>query len=285
MNNVLIVGSGAMGCGITYVFAKYYPNAKIYVIESNSNQSNIALSNWRKWFRKDLKISDDQATSLVSKIIIKENFDALGNISWDLLLEAVSENIELKVKIFQQFNLLANSATIIASNTSSLSVSMLAATVDHNKVKNVLGMHFFNPVKIMKLLEVVTTEENPNEVIKKVKKIGETLNKEVVICKDSPGFITSRLGIVFLNEAIFTLQEGLASAQDIDKAVKLGYNHPMGPLALADFIGLDVVFAVLNTLFDNYQDSKYRPCLLLRKKVELGHLGQKSGKGFFEYNN
>ena len=173
--------------------------------------------------------------------------------------------------------------SLIASNTSSLSLTKMGSEVASQKRKRVLGLHFFNPPRVMQLLEIITTEETSSEAIGLAKELGKGLKKECVVCKDSPGFITSRLGIVMLNEAIFTMEQGIATPEDIDTAIRLGYRHPMGPLKLADMIGLDVVFAVTQSLYTNYQDPKYRPCMLLRKKVEAGHLGKKTGQGFYSY--
>lgn len=287
MEKILIAGGGAMGAGIGYVFARAYPNAQVDVIDTNEKIRTQAAECFQKWAKKDQE-KDREAGK--TPVVVDERLNLLGGfgktqLQYDFMLEAVTENLEVKKKIFAEFDLRAHDASIFASNTSSLSITELSTAVNPKRQGRVLGMHFFNPPRVMKLLEIITTETTDAETLQAAKDIAVQLEKEPVICKDAPGFITSRLGIVLINEAIFALQEGLMSAEDIDTSMKLGYNFPMGPLALADFIGLDVVFAITQSLYQNYQDSKYRPCMLLRKKVEAGHLGQKTGRGFFTYKN
>lgn len=274
-----------MGAGIGYIFARAYPNAQVDVMETNEKVRLIAAENFEKWAIKD-KERDEKAGK--APVDISGRLNILGGfgkaqLQYDLMLEAINENMELKKKIFNEFDLRAHDQSLFASNTSSLSITSLSTAVNPKRQGRVVGLHFFNPPRIMKLLEIVTTEATEPSAVSMAGEVAAKLEKVPVICKDAPGFITSRLGIVLINEAIFALQEGLMSADDIDTSMKLGYNFPMGPLQLADFIGLDVVFAVTQTLYDSYQDSKYRPCMLLRKKVEAGHLGQKTGQGFFTY--
>ncbi|MBL8035824.1 MAG: 3-hydroxybutyryl-CoA dehydrogenase [Leptospiraceae bacterium] len=286
LQKILIAGGGAMGAGIGYIFARAYPNAQVDVMDTNEKVRIAAADHFEKWAAKD-KERDEKAGKI--PVDITGRLNILGGfgkaqLHYDLMIEAITENLELKKKIFSEFDLRAHDHSLFASNTSSLSITTLSTAVNPKRQGRVIGLHFFNPPRIMKLLEIVTTEATEPSAISLARDVAANLDKTPVICKDAPGFITSRLGIVLINEAIFALQEGLMSAEDIDTSMKLGYNFPMGPLALADFIGLDVVFAVTQTLYDSYQDSKYRPCMLLRKKVEAGHLGQKSGRGFFIYD-
>lgn len=274
-----------MGAGIGYIFARSFPEAQVDVMDTNDKVRALAQENFTKWNGRD---KDRDAKAGKTPVDISERLALLGGfgkaqLQYDLMIEAVTENLEVKKKIFTEFDLRAHDETLFASNTSSLSITKLSTAVSPKRQARVLGLHFFNPPRIMKLLEIVTTEVSEPSAVELAQQVAGQLGKTAVLCKDAPGFITSRLGIVLLNEAIFALQEGIMSAHDIDTSMKLGYNFPMGPLQLADFIGLDVVFAVTQTLYENYQDPKYRPCMLLRKKVEAGHLGQKTGKGFYTY--
>lgn len=286
MNKILIAGGGAMGAGIGYIFARAYPTAQVDVMDTNEKVRAHAQEHFEKWAKKDKEKDAETGKEHVDAISRLNILGGFGKtqLQYDLMLEAVTENIELKKKIFTEFDLRAHDASLFASNTSSLSITELSTAVNPKRQGRVVGLHFFNPPRIMKLLEIVTTEATEPSALDLARDVAKKLDKAFVVCKDAPGFITSRLGIVLINEAIFCLQEGLMSAEDIDTSMKLGYNFPMGPLSLADFIGLDVVFAVTQTLYENYQDPKYRPCMLLRKKVEAGHLGQKSGRGFFVYD-
>jgi 3-hydroxybutyryl-CoA dehydrogenase len=286
LQKILIAGAGAMGAGISYIFARAYPEAQVDVIETNEKVRIQAAESFEKWSAKDKardEKSDKGFVDTAGRLNILAGFGK-AQLHYDLMLEAVTENIEIKKKIFNEFDLRAHDNSLFASNTSSLSITTLSTAVNPRRQGRVVGLHFFNPPRIMKLLEIITTEATEPSALALARDVAVRLEKTPVVCKDAPGFITSRLGIVLLNEAIFALQEGLMTAEEIDTAMKLGYNFPMGPLQLADFIGLDVVFAVTQTLYENYQDSKYRPCMLLRKKVEAGHLGQKSGRGFYVYD-
>jgi 3-hydroxybutyryl-CoA dehydrogenase len=275
-----------MGAGIGYIFARHYPQAQIDVMDTNEKVRAHAQESFDKWDLRD-KEKDEKAgktpVETLSRINLLAGFGK-AQLQYDLMLEAVTENLDLKKKILNEFDRRAHDTSLFASNTSSLSITELSTAVNPKRQGRVVGLHFFNPPRIMKLLEIITTEATENSALELAREVAITLEKTPVVCKDAPGFITSRLGIVLMNEAIFALQEGLMSAADIDTSMKLGYNFPMGPLELADFIGLDVVFAITQTLYENYQDTKYRPCMLLRKKVEAGHLGQKSGRGFYVYD-
>lgn len=285
MKNILITGAGAMGAGIAYLAAKFFADAQVAICDTSNEQLKGASENFKKWDARDAARSQAQPLNIAERITYLTSTKDLAGDSFDLMIEAASENIAVKKNIFLEYNRLANANAIISSNTSSLSLTQLAQCISPDKRGNVVGLHFFNPPRIMQLIEIIVTPDTSSQTLERAQQLATQLQKTSVVCKDAPGFITSRLGIVFVNEAIFALQEGLATAEEIDIAIKLGYNHPMGPLRLADFIGLDVVFAVTQTLYENYQDSKYRPCMLLRKKVEAGHLGRKTGKGFFDYTS
>ena len=258
------------------------PIVRFQSLNLTSNSKKKAQEKLNKWIDKDSKKGSEPVPS-IEKIRFFSDFKSLTSKSYELLLETATENLEIKKKIFQEFDTFSNSESMIASNTSSISITSMAREVSQEKRSNVVGLHFFNPPTIMTLLEIIQAEETSQKTIEAARALGESLKKKTVVCKDAPGFITSRLGIVALNEAIFALQEGLSTAEEIDCAMKLGYNHPMGPLQLADFIGLDVVFSITQTLYENYQDTKYRPALLLRKKIEANHLGRKTGRGFYVY--
>lgn len=279
MKNILISGAGAMGSQITSVCLKAFPSGTVFLSDVSKDQLQKAQAQIDKWKKKD-RLKNPKLE--FANLELVENFIEVGK-KFDLIIEAASENIEIKKKLFQEYNKVSDNHSLITSNTSSLSLTRMANQLEPEKRKNTLGLHFFNPARIMQLVEIIETRETSAEAIAKSKKIVQQMGKKDVVCKDAPGFITSRLGIVMINEALFILQEGIASAEDIDTGIKLGYNHPMGPLKLADFVGLDVVFAVTQTLYENFQDSKYRPPMILRKMVEAGHLGRKTGRGIFQY--
>jgi 3-hydroxybutyryl-CoA dehydrogenase len=207
--------------------------------------------------------------------------DIGGFVDCDLVVEAAAENETLKLDLFHQLDEAVNPAAILASNTSSISITRLGAVT--RRPDKVIGMHFMNPVPVMQLVEVIRGLATSEETFQQVAALVEKLGKTMAVSQDYPGFIVNRILMPMINEAIFTLYEGIASAEDIDKGMKLGTNHPMGPLALADLIGLDTVLAIISVLYDGFKDPKFRPCPLLVKMVNAGYLGRKSGRGFYSY--
>jgi 3-hydroxybutyryl-CoA dehydrogenase len=205
--------------------------------------------------------------------------EALGDASF--VIEAVTENLKVKTGIFAALDRIAPPNAILASNTSSISITKLAAATE--RPDKVIGMHFMNPVPVMKLVEVIRGMATSDETYERVRTLSEKMDKIALDCQDSPGFVSNRVLMPMINEAIFTLYEGVATRESIDGIVKLGMNHPMGPLTLADFIGLDVCLAIMNVLYEGLGDPKYRPCPLLKRYVDAGWLGKKSGRGFYEY--
>lgn len=278
--NISIIGTGRMSVGITQVFiSKGY---KLNVIgrssESTKKFCNVLNSNLDKLVAKQ-KISDSDKQNYIHLISTHTDYDVIRNS--DIVIEVVVEDIEIKKGIFKKLDDICNSNTILASNTSSISITELAAVT--NRPEKVIGMHFFNPAPIMKLVEVVRGLSTSDDTYSIVRDLCLSIGKEPIEIKDSCGFAVNRILIPMINEAICLLNEGVASKLDIDKSMKLGANHPMGPLELSDFIGNDVVLAIMEILYKETGDSKYRPCPLLKKMVRAGYLGNKTKIGFYSY--
>jgi len=281
IKKVAVVGGGTMGNGICHVFAQN--NFSVYLVEVSEELANKSIDtiskNLERQVKKEVIKEEDKLNALknINKTVGLEKVP--GDI--DLVIEAVFEDKATKLSIFNKLNSIVKSDTIFASNTSSISITELSSTTRPDKF---IGMHFMNPVPMMKLVEIIRGYSTSNETYQTIKFLAEKLGKVPVEVFDYPGFISNRVLMPMINEAIFALMEGVASAQDIDTVMKLGMNHPMGPLTLADFIGLDVCLAIMEVLYNGYNDSKYRPCPLLKKMVAAKKLGRKTGEGFFKYD-
>jgi len=277
---VLVVGSGTMGSGIAQVIA----SAKINVILNDINETalnkgyNNILNNFNKLVSKE-KITETEKNDILSYLKITTDLSEAKDV--DLVIEAASENIEIKKSIFKSLDEVINENAIFATNTSSLSITEIASYT--NRIEKVVGVHFFNPAYIMKLIEVIRGLNTSIETYTFVLDFIKSINKEAVEVKEAPGFVVNRILIPMINEAIGVLGDNVAAASDIDKAMMLGANHPLGPLALADLIGLDVVLAIMDSLYNEFKDSKYRAHPLLVKMVRGNMLGRKTKSGFYQY--
>jgi 3-hydroxybutyryl-CoA dehydrogenase len=282
IKNVSVIGGGTMGNGIAHVFAvkRFNVNLVEMTEELADRAINSISNNLARQVKKEIITEKERKETLskINKIISIENTPADS----DLIIEAIYENKETKLNIFNTLHRIVKPDSIFASNTSSISITELSTT---NRPDKFIGMHFMNPVPIMKLVELIRGYSTSNETFNIIKEISYKLDKEPIEVYDYPGFISNRILMPMINEAIFALMEGVASAEDIDKVMKLGMNHPMGPLTLADFIGLDVCLAIIEVLYNGFNDSKYRPCPLLKKMVSAGKLGMKTGEGFFRYGH
>ncbi|HAN60534.1 MAG: 3-hydroxybutyryl-CoA dehydrogenase [Acidiferrobacteraceae bacterium] len=276
-----LVGAGTMGSGIAQAGALSGYDVTMQDISDEQVAKGIKgiTKSLERLAARD-KISSTDQSSALARIEGTTTLDDLAEC--DVVIEAATENMDLKIAVFAQLDALCKSDTILASNTSSLSITRLAAAT--RRPDRVIGLHFFNPVPIMKLVEIVRALQTSDETFTEMDTLTRQLGKEPVSVQDSPGFVVNRMLVPMINEAIFVLHEGLASAEEIDTAMKLGANHPIGPLALADMIGIDVCLFVMEILHNDFADSKFRPCPLLKKMVNAGYLGRKSGRGFFDYS-
>ena len=283
MKNITIIGAGTMGNGIAHVFAIHGFNVKLFDIHKESLDRAIKTieKNISRQVEKEVLTATEAESSLGNIELINEMNLAVE--SADLVIEAATENEDLKIEIFKEISNLVSSDTILATNTSSISIGKIAAISKHPE--NVIGMHFMNPVPVMKLVEIISGYKTSTKTKETVEDLSKKLGKIPVSCNDYPGFVANRILMPMINESIQCLQNGVAGVAEIDSIMKLGMSHPMGPLQLADFIGLDVCLSILNVLHKGFGDSKYSPNPVLVNLVTAGDIGVKSGKGFYDYSN
>ncbi len=282
MKQIAVIGAGTMGNGIAHVFAQNGYQVHLIDISEDSLKRGIAVitKNLDRMIAKE-RITEDDKLATLGNI---KNFTALdeGVAQVDLVVEAATENVAIKLDIFKQLDALCKPSAILASNTSSISITQIAAVTQ--RPDKVIGMHFMNPVPIMKLVEIIRGYNTSNEVTEVIMELSRNLGKTPTEVNDYPGFVANRILMPMINEAIETLYNGVAGVQEIDTVMKLGMAHPMGPLQLADFIGLDVCLSILNVMYDGFKNPKYAPCPLLVNMVMAGKLGVKSGEGFYDYS-
>jgi 3-hydroxybutyryl-CoA dehydrogenase len=282
MNKISVIGAGTMGNGISQVFAQ--KGYQVYLVDLNSRVLEKAkteiIRNMDRLIKKSM-LTEEEKQNSISRIKFFQELEP-GVIDRDLVIEAATENVEIKLDLFKKLDRICSDHTLLASNTSSISITLLGSVTQ--RPDKVIGMHFMNPVPVMKLVEIVKGVQTSLSTLKTIHGISETLDKIPVEVKDYPGFISNRILIPMINESIYCLMEGVAGIQEIDSIMSLGMSHPMGPLHLADFIGLDVCLSILEVLYNGFKNPKYAPCPLLVNMVTAGFLGVKSGKGFYTYD-
>jgi 3-hydroxybutyryl-CoA dehydrogenase len=281
MKNITVIGSGTMGNGIAHTFAQH--GFDVSLVDVSDDALSKALQTISNNLDRQVKkgtITEDAKTETLGRIRVFTDL-AEGAQNADLVIEAATENQEIKLKLFKQLSEICSDSVILASNTSSISITKIASATKNPG--NVIGMHFMNPVPVMKLVEVIRGYATTDAVTETIMQLSLTLGKDPVEVNDYPGFVANRILMPMINEAIYTLYEGVAGVNEIDTVMKLGMAHPMGPLQLADFIGLDVCLAILKVLHDGFGNPKYAPCPLLVNMVTAGHLGSKTGSGFYKY--
>ena len=280
MKKIGVIGAGTMGTGIAHVSA--LSGFDVTLVDIEQNLLEHSLTTIKKSLKRQVdkrKIYQEEMNAALVRIQTITEMKSLS--SEDIVIEAATENKEVKISIFSELDTFCPEKTILASNTSSISISLIASAT--NRPEKVIGMHFMNPVSIMKLVEIIRGKLTSDETTKKVKNLVELLNKIPVECNDSSGFVSNRILMPMINEAVFCLADGVATAEAIDKIMTVGMAHPMGPLTLADLIGLDICLAIMEVLHRDMGDNKYRPCPLLEEMVSAGNLGRKTGQGFYSY--
>ncbi|RXJ02729.1 3-hydroxybutyryl-CoA dehydrogenase [Anaerobacillus alkaliphilus] len=281
IKKVMVIGAGQMGSGIAQVCAQ--AGYEVLLNDIKDEFVDRGLGNINKNLNRQVekgRLTEAERDSVLNRIIASVQLEDAADV--DLVIEAAVENMEIKSKIFAQLDEITPSHAILATNTSSLPITEIAAVT--KRPEKVIGMHFMNPVPVMKLIEVIRGLATSDEVYEAIESMSHKLNKTPVEVNDFPGFVANRILMPMINEAIYTVYEGVATPEAVDEVMKLGMNHPMGPLTLADFIGLDTCLYIMETLHEGFGDDKYRPCPLLRKYVKAGWLGKKSGRGFYQYN-
>jgi 3-hydroxybutyryl-CoA dehydrogenase len=280
IESIGVIGSGTMGNGIAQVAAR--AGFRVVMRDLNGEFLKRGLTAIDKSLQRDVdksRLGEAEKQEVLARIETTTELNALSGV--DFVVEAINEDFAIKAELFKNLDAIVAPEVILASNTSSISITKLAGVT--GRPQRFIGMHFFNPVPVMKLVEVVRGIATSDETYAAVRELGLALGKTPVEVNDSPGFVSNRVLLPMINEAIYALYEGVGTVEAIDEVMKLGMNHPMGPLQLADFIGLDVCLAIMNVLYDGFNDSKYRACPLLKKYVDAGWLGRKSGRGFYEY--
>ncbi|MFQ3231382.1 3-hydroxybutyryl-CoA dehydrogenase [Reinekea sp.] len=281
IKQVGVLGAGTMGSGIAQVFAQN--GFQVQLVDNQPSHLQNAIVKIQAGLQKCVDkgvISAEQAKTGLTSVHTSPQMDIFAQC--DLVIEAVTEEEPTKIALFQSIDRICPDHTILASNTSAISLTRMAAAT--KRPDRFMGMHFMNPVPVMQLVELIRALQTSDETFQALQEISLKLNKTAVTVKDNPGFVSNRILMPMINEAIYTLYEGVATIEDIDAVMKLGMNHPMGPLKLADMIGLDTCLFIMNVLQDGFKDSKYRPCPLLQQMVDAGYYGKKSGKGFYEYD-
>jgi 3-hydroxybutyryl-CoA dehydrogenase len=281
IQKIMVIGAGQMGSGIAQVCAM--SGFQVVLHDMKQEIALKGLTSIQKQLQRQVdkgKLTEQDKEETLNRLTPSDSIEDAKEV--DFIIEAVIEKMEVKTSLFKQLDTLAPEQTILATNTSSLPITEIAAAT--NRPDRVIGMHFMNPVPVMKLVEIIRGLATSDEVYQQIENLTKRLNKTPVEVKDFPGFVSNRILMPMINEAIFTVYEGVAEPEAVDEVMKLGMNHPMGPLTLADFIGLDTCLYIMETLHEGFGDDKYRPCPLLRKYVKAGWLGKKSGRGFYQYS-